>query len=95
MMVLDIAYAENKSFWLDLQIMMKTFPVMVSQLQEARVRRQQAPGCVSEAAFNAGEDVAGAVFPHDQERSRVNAASDDLLLRSKRIAKLLNPFRAL
>jgi lipopolysaccharide/colanic/teichoic acid biosynthesis glycosyltransferase len=68
MIALDIAYSENKSLRLDLQIMMKTLPVVVSQFREARVRRQQAPPCVSETVFKAGEKVLNALCPHRQER---------------------------
>jgi lipopolysaccharide/colanic/teichoic acid biosynthesis glycosyltransferase len=39
MIALDIHYVENKSPWLDLQIMFRTFPTLVSQVREARARR--------------------------------------------------------
>jgi exopolysaccharide production protein ExoY len=34
MINLDICYAKNKSLWLDLQIMAKTFSTLVSQVRE-------------------------------------------------------------
>src|SRR5688572_466966 len=39
MVGLDIDYAENISLWSDLKIMVRTFPVLVSQLREAVVKR--------------------------------------------------------
>jgi lipopolysaccharide/colanic/teichoic acid biosynthesis glycosyltransferase len=45
MIHLDILYIQNRSLWLDLRIMMKTFPVLCSQAQEmARARRANSPG---------------------------------------------------
>jgi len=68
MIALDIAYSENKSVWLDLQIMMKTLPVVVSQFREARTRRRPSPRCVSETIFKAGEEVPGTLCHHGQEK---------------------------
>ncbi len=42
MIALDIQYAEKKSLWLDLKIMGKTFPALLAQVREARVRRKGA-----------------------------------------------------
>ena len=39
MIQLDIHYAENNSIWLDLNIMLRTFPVLFSQLREVVNRR--------------------------------------------------------
>lgn len=39
MMHLDIYYAENQSLWMDLSIIVKTFPVLAAQLAEAIARR--------------------------------------------------------
>jgi lipopolysaccharide/colanic/teichoic acid biosynthesis glycosyltransferase len=39
MIALDVHYAENKSPWLDLKIMFKTLPALVSQVREARAMR--------------------------------------------------------
>jgi len=39
MIQLDIHYAENSSIWLDLNIMLRTFPVLLSQLREVVTRR--------------------------------------------------------
>jgi lipopolysaccharide/colanic/teichoic acid biosynthesis glycosyltransferase len=39
MIQLDIHYAEHTSVWLDLKIMLRTFPVLFSQLREAVVKR--------------------------------------------------------
>ena len=75
MIALDIAYSENKSLWLDLKIIMKTPPVVVSQYREARVRRQQVPRGVSETVFKASPEVSGARCPNAQEGFRVNAGS--------------------
>jgi lipopolysaccharide/colanic/teichoic acid biosynthesis glycosyltransferase len=38
MIKLDIQYAERASLWLDLQIMLKTFPVLFTQIKESRSR---------------------------------------------------------
>jgi lipopolysaccharide/colanic/teichoic acid biosynthesis glycosyltransferase len=38
MINLDIYYADHASIWLDLKIMLKTFPVLISQIQESRTR---------------------------------------------------------
>lgn len=42
MIQLDIHYAEQSSIWLDVKIMLKTFPVLVSQLREAVAKRLSA-----------------------------------------------------
>ena len=38
MILLDIQYAEHASAWMDIKIMLKTFPVLFSQIQESRTR---------------------------------------------------------
>jgi lipopolysaccharide/colanic/teichoic acid biosynthesis glycosyltransferase len=40
MINLDIAYVRKKSLWLDIKIIFKTVPVLVSQVREARVSRR-------------------------------------------------------
>jgi len=42
MIALDIKYAETKSLWLDLKIMGKTLPAILTQVREARARRNGA-----------------------------------------------------
>ena len=39
MIALDIQYTETKSLWLDLKIMLKTFPALMTQVAEARNKR--------------------------------------------------------
>jgi lipopolysaccharide/colanic/teichoic acid biosynthesis glycosyltransferase len=39
MVRLDIYYTENQSFWMDLSIVLKTFPVLAAQLADAIARR--------------------------------------------------------
>jgi lipopolysaccharide/colanic/teichoic acid biosynthesis glycosyltransferase len=41
MITLDIRYADNKSVWLDLKIMLKTFPALLAQVIEARKRKRE------------------------------------------------------
>jgi lipopolysaccharide/colanic/teichoic acid biosynthesis glycosyltransferase len=41
MIAFDIRYAENKSVWLDLKIMVKTFPALLGQVLEARKRKSE------------------------------------------------------
>lgn len=41
MIAFDIRYAEKKSLWLDLKIMLKTFPALLVQVLEARKRKSQ------------------------------------------------------
>jgi lipopolysaccharide/colanic/teichoic acid biosynthesis glycosyltransferase len=48
MIALDIRYAENKSLWMDLTIMFKTFPALFAQVAEARHRRKKAGRPVQE-----------------------------------------------
>ena len=38
MIAMDIFYAENMSFWLDLKIMVRTIPALVAQTIESRSR---------------------------------------------------------
>jgi lipopolysaccharide/colanic/teichoic acid biosynthesis glycosyltransferase len=90
MIALDIAYAEKKSLWLDLLILARTLPVVVSQYREARARRRQASRCVSETVFKADEKLPGPRCPHGPEKLRVNLTSADPRLRLRRIQKLLN-----
>jgi lipopolysaccharide/colanic/teichoic acid biosynthesis glycosyltransferase len=40
MVNLDIAYARNKSLWLDIQIILKTVPALVSQVRETQTSRR-------------------------------------------------------
>ena len=40
MISLDIHYAENRSPWLDLKIISRTLPVLISQVREARAKRK-------------------------------------------------------
>jgi exopolysaccharide production protein ExoY len=40
MMQLDIAYAQNKSLWLDLKIIFKTIPALLIQIQDTRKKRK-------------------------------------------------------
>lgn len=42
MIALDIKYAETKSLWMDLKIMVKTIPALIIQVIETRQRRKQA-----------------------------------------------------
>jgi lipopolysaccharide/colanic/teichoic acid biosynthesis glycosyltransferase len=42
MIALDINYAEKKSLWLDLKIIGRTFPAILTQVREARARRNGA-----------------------------------------------------
>jgi lipopolysaccharide/colanic/teichoic acid biosynthesis glycosyltransferase len=42
MIMLDIKYAETKSLWLDLKIMGRTLPAILTQVREARARRNRA-----------------------------------------------------
>jgi len=42
MIVFDIKYAETKSLWLDLKIMGRTLPAILTQVREARARRNRA-----------------------------------------------------
>jgi lipopolysaccharide/colanic/teichoic acid biosynthesis glycosyltransferase len=90
MIALDIAYSENKSLWLDLLIIMKTLPVLMSQFREVRRKRRAAPGYVSKTISKAADEVPAAIRLDDQDRSLANGASNDLLLGSKRIEKLVN-----
>lgn len=41
MVALDIQYAEKKSLWLDLKIMGRTFPAILTQVREARTKRKE------------------------------------------------------
>ena len=41
MIALDIRYAEKKSLWLDLKIMLKTFPALLAQVIESRKRKKE------------------------------------------------------
>ena len=41
MIALDVRYAQEKSAWLDLKIMFKTIPALVSQVLDTRRRRKQ------------------------------------------------------
>jgi hypothetical protein len=41
MIALDIHYTENKSPWLDLKIMFRTLPALVTQVREARAKRSE------------------------------------------------------
>jgi exopolysaccharide production protein ExoY len=44
MIRLDIAYAKNKSLWLDIKIILKTIPALIAQVRETRMtRRTQLP----------------------------------------------------
>ncbi len=40
MIHLDIAYARNKSLWLDIKIILKTVPALISQVRETRASRR-------------------------------------------------------
>ena len=40
MIALDVRYAETKSPWLDLKIMLKTFPALLSQVIESRFKKR-------------------------------------------------------
>ena len=40
MINLDISYARNKSLWLDIKIIFKTIPALISQVRETRTRRR-------------------------------------------------------
>lgn len=42
MIALDIEYAGKKSLWLDLKIMFKTLPAILTQVREARAKRKEA-----------------------------------------------------
>ena len=44
MIALDIKYSETKSLWLDLKIMGRTLPAILTQVREARARRNGAVG---------------------------------------------------
>jgi lipopolysaccharide/colanic/teichoic acid biosynthesis glycosyltransferase len=44
MIALDIQYAEQKSLWLDLKIMARTVPAILTQVREARAKRKDAGG---------------------------------------------------
>jgi lipopolysaccharide/colanic/teichoic acid biosynthesis glycosyltransferase len=47
MVNLDIAYVRNKSLWLDIQIILKTVPALISQVRETQAsRRTQSAGKV-------------------------------------------------
>jgi lipopolysaccharide/colanic/teichoic acid biosynthesis glycosyltransferase len=41
MMRLDIAYGRNKSFWKDLNILIKTFPAVIKEAESVRSRRKK------------------------------------------------------
>lgn len=41
MIALDVRYSQEKSVWLDLKIMFKTIPALVSQVRDTRRRRKQ------------------------------------------------------
>jgi len=41
MIRLDIRYARTKTIWLDLKVLLKTFPAIVAQVLESRERREQ------------------------------------------------------
>jgi exopolysaccharide production protein ExoY len=43
MIQLDIEYARNKNFWLDLKIIFKTVPALLVQLWDTRMNKKQAP----------------------------------------------------
>jgi lipopolysaccharide/colanic/teichoic acid biosynthesis glycosyltransferase len=40
MIQLDIEYARNKSFWLDVKVLFKTFPALLVQIGDLRLRKK-------------------------------------------------------
>jgi lipopolysaccharide/colanic/teichoic acid biosynthesis glycosyltransferase len=44
MIKMDIFYTRNMSFWLDLMIMLKTFPAIFMQLVESRIANRTLRG---------------------------------------------------
>lgn len=82
MIRLDIDYAQNVSLWSDLKIMLRTFPVLVSQLREAVAKRLAARRAA--AAEARGDAEVTEVLALSMERT---AHADSLGHRSVRSRK--------
>jgi lipopolysaccharide/colanic/teichoic acid biosynthesis glycosyltransferase len=59
MINMDIFYTKNMSLWLDLTIMVKTFPAVISQVVETRFARRFQTEARAADGSNANESVAG------------------------------------
>ena len=72
MIQLDLLYAQHRSLWLDLGILLKTLPVLVSQVQEMRGRKRLAAvrRCATLASSNVGAAAEVAVSGGSQGRER-------------------------
>ena len=46
MIALDIKYAREKTLWLDLKIILKTVPALITQIQDTRRERRRLPRTV-------------------------------------------------
>jgi len=51
MIQLDIEYARNKSFWLDVKIIFKTVPALLVQIGDMRLKKKNVRSVVDESAM--------------------------------------------